>query len=198
MEYGRLTAKAHAQCGHKKWAWLIKGAPFGKPLPDPVVIPPISSFLDKEIFHQKTIIRISKREFDSIRGYTQKHQFNPKKIPCLGREPRCEQEVVAILASGHKQLGIEKILRIQTHFPDMLVKIRGKANPMHLEVELYSSSFDKHGHSKQIRAHRFIGDKNPVGVLCWINDDSDGTVKRHVHEVYELQTLLREGRDIRW
>jgi len=198
MKYGRLTAKAHAQCGRKKWAWLIKGESIGQPLPEPVVIPPISSFLDKKMFHRRTVIRISKKVFNSIRKYTQTHRFDPKKIPCLGREPRCEQEVVAVIANGHRQLGIEKILRIQTRFPDMLVKVRGKAEPVHLELELYSSSFDSHGHSKQIWARQFKGDRKSVGVLCWIDDDREGIVKRRVHRVYELQTLLREGGTIRW
>jgi len=198
MKYGRLTAKAHAQCGRKKWAWLIKSESFGQPLPDPVVIPPISSFLYKKMFHQRTVIRISKEVFNSIRKYTQTHRFDPKKIPCLGREPRSEQEVVAMIASGHQQLGIEKILRIQTRFPDMLVKIKGKAETVHLELELYSSSFDNHHHSDQVRAHRFIGDRKPVGVLCWIDDAREGLVTQKVHRVYELQTLLREGRMIRW
>ena len=195
MKYGRLTAKAHAQCGRKKWAWLIKGKSFGQPLPDPVVIPPLDSFLDKKVVQQRTIIRISKAEFNSIRKYTQSHRFDPKKIPCLGREPQNEQEVVAMIASGHRQLGIEKILRIQTRFPDMLVKIKGKAESVHLELEHYSTSFN---HSDKVYAKRFIGDRKPVGVLCWIDDDREGLVKRKVHRVYELQSLLREKRMIRW
>lgn len=195
MRFGRLTAKAHVQCGRKKRAWLIKGKPFGQPLPDPVVIPPISSFLGKKLFEQQTIIRISKAEFDAIRKYTQTHRFDPKRIPCLGREPQCEQEVVAMIASAYKQFGIEKILRIQTFFPDMLVKIKGKADPVHLELELYSSSFN---HSDRVYAKRFIGDRKPVGVLCWIDDDRKGLVKRKVHRVFELQSLLREGKVIRW
>jgi hypothetical protein len=197
-KYGRLTAKAHAQCGRKKWAWLIKGKSLGLPLSTPVVIPPIASFLGEKIFQQKTVIRISKGVFNAIRKYTQTHRFDPKKIPCLGREPQCEQEIVAIIASGHGQFGIEKILRIRTRFPDMLVKITGKAEPVHLELELYSSSFDSHGHSDQVRAGLFKGDKKPVGVLCWIDDDRAGNLKRHVHQVYELQSLLREGGHIRW
>jgi hypothetical protein len=198
MHYGRLSAKAHAECGNKKWAWLIKGKSVGKPLPDPVVIPPLASFLAKNIFHRSTIIRISKEEFLAIRKYTQSHRFDPNKIPCLGREPRCEQEVLAIVACGQRQLGIDKIHRVQTRFPDMLVKVRGKAETVHLELELYGSSFDTHRHSKQVWAHKFKDDKKPVGVLCWLDDDRDGSVKHRVHRVFELQTLLREGKRIHW
>jgi hypothetical protein len=198
MKYGRLSAKARAESGNIKWSWLIKGKSLDKAFRDPVVIPPLDSFLMKKIFHRRTIIRISKEEFQSIQNYTRTHRFDPKKIPCLGREPRCEQEVVAIIAAGHRQLGIEKILRIQTRFPDMLVKVKGKAEPVHLELELYSSSFDSHGHSKQVRARRFRGDKKSVGVLCWINDDKSGLVKSRVHRVFELQALLREENEIRW
>lgn len=198
MHYGRLSAKAHAQCGNKKWAWLIKGKAFGKPLPDPVVIPPLSSFLPKNVVHQKTIIRITKGQFSAIRKYTQTHRFDPTKIPCLGRDPVCEQEVVAIVASGHRQLGIEQIHRIQVGFPDMLVKIKGKAETVHLELELYSSSFDSHNHSARVWNRRFKDDKKPVGVLCWLDDDNKGKVKKRVHDVYVLQDLLREGKPIRW
>lgn len=198
MKYGRLTAKAHAQCGRKWWAWLVKGRPHGKALPDPVVIPPISDFLSKPIFHRRTITRISKKEYESIRRYTIDHQFDPKRIPSLGREPLCEQEVVAIVASGQKQFGIESILRIQTHFPDMFVKLKGKAEPVHLELELYSSSFNNHGHAKQVWGRCYRGDMKPIGVLCWIDDDRGENVKHRVHRVYELKTLLRDREKIRW
>ena len=199
VTYGKLSARAHAHVGQKKWAWLIKGKQFGQPLTDPVVIPPLDNFLEeKNVVHQNAIIRISKADFNSIRKYTRSHRFDPKRIPCLGRDPQSEQEVVAILASGHKQFGIEQILRIQTRFPDMLVKIKGKAEPVHLELELYSSSFDKHHHSDQIHGRRFHDDRKPVGVLCWIDDDRKGLLKKKVHRVYELRSLLRENRKIRW
>jgi len=203
MKYGRLTARAHAECGRKKWAWLIKGESVGKPLPDPVVIPPLSGFLEaKNVVQQNTIIRISKADFDSIRTYTQSHRFDPKRIPCLDRDPQSEQEVVAVVATGHKQLGIEKILRIQTRFPDMLVKIKGRTEPVHLELELYSSSFKLHGHFKQVRAKclslKDDTDHRPVGVLCWIDDGRNRSVAEKVHRIYELRSLLREKRTIRW
>jgi hypothetical protein len=203
MAYGRLTAKAHAECGRKKWAWLIKGESIGKPLPDPVVIPPLSGFLEaKNVVHQNTIIRISKADFDNIKTYAQSHRFDPKRIPCLGRDPQSEQEVLAVIATGYKLLGIEEILRIQTRFPDMLVKIKGRTDPVHLELELYSSSFKLHGHGNQVRAKRLSlkgdADHKPVGVLCWIDDDRKGQVARKVHRIYELRSLLRERGTIRW
>lgn len=203
MEYGRLSAKAHAECGRKKWAWLIKGESVGKPLPDPVVIPPLAVFLEeKNVVQQNTIIRITKSDFDSIKSYTLRNRFDPKRIPCLGRDPQSEQEVVAVVATGHKPLGIEKILRIQTRFPDMLVKIKGKAESVHLELELYSSSFKLHGHDEQVRAKHLSlegdPDHKPVGVLCWIDDDRKGEVARKVHRIYELRSLLKEKKTIGW
>lgn len=199
LMYGRLPARARLEDRRKKWAWLIKGEALGKRLQNPVVIPPLSRFFgDKNVVQQKTVIRITKAEFNSIRAYVRNHLFDPKRIPCLGRDPLCEQEVVAIIASGHKQFGIEKILKIQTRFPDALVKIKGKAEPVHLELELYSSRFDGHGHSKQVRARRFTGDRKEVGVLCWIDDDRKGSVKQMVHRVFELRSLLQERKKIRW
>jgi hypothetical protein len=196
--YGKLPAKALAIAARKKGAWLIKGKNFGRPHADPVVIPPITSFTGRQMFHQRTITRISKQEFNAIREYTEKNRFNPAKIPCLGREPRSEQEVVAMVASGHTQLGIQKIIRIQAAFPDMLVKVKGRAEEVHLEIELYCSSYLSHKHAKHVHAHRFNGDQKQVGVLCWIDDDRNGAVRRNVHRVYELRTLLREGKSLRW
>ena len=168
-------------------AWMIEGRSFGRPLRDAVVILPIGSFLNKRMYDQNAITRIS------------------KKIACLGREPRSEQEVLAVVASGHRKIGIEKIVRIRTAFPDMLVKIKGKAEEVHLELEMYSSGFMAHGHYKQVdKKGRFSeetgekDDKRPVAVLCWVDDDKHRTLKPYVHRVYELQSLLRQGRRIRW
>ncbi len=198
VRYGKLSPRARAIAENASGAWLIKGESLGKPLSDPVVIPPLSRFVKRPMYAAKTITGITRQEFESIRDYTRSHQFNPKEIPCLGREPRSEQEVIAIIASCHKQLGIEKIIRIQTGFPDMLVKIKGKAEAVHLEVELNSISFLAHKHAQHVKARRFVGDKKPVGVLSWIADDKNGALTHHVHRVFELRTLLREGKTIRW
>jgi len=115
----------------------------------------------------------------------------------LGREPLCEQEVIAVAVAGHPKLGIDKILRIRTRFPDMLVKLRGKAEPVHLEVEVYSSSFDAHGHANQVWGGKFREDRRSVAVLCWV-DDADDRLRRRVHDVYELQTLIRDNSKIKW
>lgn len=202
--YGKLPPKALAIAEGKKGAWLIKGESLHAPLADPVVIPPLSSFLEKKLFSRRTITRISKQQFEEIRAYTRDHRFSSERIPCLKREPRNEQEVLAIIASDPMRFGISKIVRIQTRFPDMQVKFKGKAEEVHLELELYSSSFLNHGHETQVRDYRFKGnskskgDGKPVGVLCWIDDDKDGAVKRHVHGIYELRDLLKHGDIIRW
>lgn len=210
--YGKLPPKplALAIAEGEKGAWLIKGKRLRAPLAAPVVIPPLSRFLGEDLFNQTTISRISKKQFEKIRKYTRDHQFSQQKIPCLKREPRNEQEVLAIIASDPEKLGINKIVRVQTRFPDMLVKLKGKAEEVHLELELYSSSFLTHRHEKQVQDCRFTGkrkskgsakikgDGKSVGVLCWMDDDKSKAVKKHVHRIYELRELLRHGRPIRW
>jgi hypothetical protein len=43
------------------------------------------------------------------------------------------------------------------------------------------------------------GDNCPVGVLCWLNDDRNGTVARHVKQrVFELRDLIKHRKRIRW
>jgi len=189
--YGDVPRKAHPGS-----AWMIAGKHYRHPLSAPVVIPPIQRFLSRRMFNQATITQISKKEFERIQNYTSNHRLDPTKIPLLGREPRSEQELVAVVACGHKKIGIEKIVRVQTAFPDMLVKIKGRAEPVHLELEVYSTAFLDHGHQHQVRQRRFKGE--PVAVLCWIDDDWGKALKPYVHRVYVLQALIREGRKIRW
>jgi hypothetical protein len=182
-------------------AWMIKGKPYGQPLRDAVAIPPIQTFLSKKIFGRNTINEISRKDFDRIQRYTTDHWLDPKKIPLIERAPRSEQELLAIIASCHKAIGIERILRVQTRFPDMLVKVNGKE--LHLELEVYSSAFLDHDHNKQVRERQFKDDngvRKPVAVLSWIDDDGvkDKKLKRYVRKVYALETLIREGETIRW
>lgn len=153
--------------------------------------------MNKPMFARATITRISKKEFETIELYTRKHWLPRSDIPGLGREPRIEQELVAVVAA-QKRLRIERILRLQTAFPDMLVKLQGKADSVHLELELYSTSFLSHRHHRQVRGRRFKEDRKPVALLCWIDDDKDGTLAPYVHRAFELRTLLRERRRIRW
>jgi len=202
--YAKLPPKGQASAYPKKRAWIIKGESVGAPLADPVVIPPLSRFLGENLFNRRTITRTTKKQYDAIRNYTLSNRFAPRKIPGLKREPRNEQEVLTVVASDPARFGIEKIVRVQTRFPDMLVKLRGKTEEVHLELELYGSSFLNHGHEKQVRKCRFEGSKRskgdgkPVAVLCWLNDDQNGAVSRHVHRIFELRDLLMHGYPIRW
>jgi hypothetical protein len=169
-------------------------------------VPPIEALLGgRRVYRQATLVPISKGEYESIRREVRKRELDPKRIPVFGREPRYEQEVVAMIACGHRQLGIEKILRLRTAFPDMTVKLRGRADPVHLEVEVYSKSFLTHGHGddidgkgrfKEIREGK--PDKKPVGLLCWVNDENHRNLARRGIRVFELQELIREGRRIVW
>jgi hypothetical protein len=196
--FGKLPRRAHDY----GTGWMIRGKIVGRKLDDPVVIPPLERFLKKRMFHGRTITSIPKHVFETIKTYAQKHRLARHDIPGLGREPRNEQEVLAVVAASQKKIGIERVLEVRRAFPDMLVKLKGKAAPIYLELELRSSSFIAHGHKKEVYRRRFKEDDShpakPVGVLCWHNDDERHEVQRCVHRVYELRTLLREGRSIRW
>lgn len=152
----------------------------------------------------QTLVPIKgENEFERVRDYTLTHELNPRDIPFLGREPRNEQEVLAVVFCCHQKLGIEKILRVRTAFPNLLVKLKGKAESVHLEVETYSKSFLLHGHAGQVHNRQFKTDekaeRKPVGVLCWINNaKTDKKLKNCVHAVYELQQLIRDEEEIRW
>ena len=204
--FGKIPGKALSSCimGETE-AWLIEGKACGRQPDRPVGVPPIDDLLKRRAFNRTMLVPITAKEFANVRDYTLSHEFDPGKIPFLGREPKCEQEVLAVVVSGHKELGIERIVRVQTHFPDLLVKIKGKAEEVHLELELYSKSFLAHGHAQQVdKKGRFLGktggkaDKKPVAVLCWIDNAKNEALKPYVHRVYELQTLIREGKKIRW
>jgi len=211
--FGKIPAKALRTCiNGETEAWLIEGKACGRQPDRPVGVPPIDDLLKRRAFNQIMLVPINAKEFASVRDYTLGHEFNPEKIPFLGREPKSEQEVVAMVVSGHKELGIERIVRVQTRFPDLLVKLKGKADEVYLELELYSKRFLTHGHAEQVdKTGRFPkktgkkADKKPVAVLCWIDNEKSPTLKKEgrkvkdcVHRVYELQSLIREGRKIRW
>jgi len=206
-EYRSIPERARNLTPRLKKAWMIKGTETGWQAGMPVGVPSIEDMLGHPIFRQSTLTAISRDEFLRIRAEVKRRRLDPKKIPLLRREPRNEQEVVAIVAAGHKQLGIEKFIRIRSGFPDMLVKLRGKSEPVHLELEVYSSSFLSHGHPVQIKAQDYyseevngVVDKKPVAVLCWIDNVRTKQMKKagRVSRVFELQSLIREGRRIKW
>ncbi|MBU4270466.1 MAG: hypothetical protein KKE86_14340 [Planctomycetes bacterium] len=177
-------------------AWMIEGKKYGVQPHRPVGVPAIDNLLGKPHYKQATLIRITAEEFEHIRKETLRREFDPRRIPLLLHEPNNEQELLAAVAYGHKKLGIERILRVQTAFPDLLVNIKGYPQEVHLELEVYSQGFFSHGHDKQVSNRRFKGDGKDIAVLCWI--DNNRQVKDWVHEVYELQTLIREGAKIVW
>lgn len=203
--YSKLPQRVATEVEATK-AWVIEGRTVAPELSGTVVVPPLRHFLGKHFFNRKTITRITPEQFREIVGYVKQHRFNPTSIPGLHRDPRNEQEVLTIIASDPARFGIEKIIKVQTRFPDMKVKLKGKADEVHLELELCSSSFSNHGHAKHLCHGRFVGTKkskgdgNPVGVLCWLNDDENNAVGRHVnHRIFELRDLLKHPKArIRW
>ena len=208
----KIPPRAEEDAGHKGRAWFIKGEPIRPYMKDPLTVPSINTMLRRTSFGRTTLVPISKVEFERIREHVQKHRFDPSSIPLLHREPRCEQEVLAMIAYAHKKLGIERIERARTRFPDTLVKLQGKRGLVHLELELYAKSFLNHNHHHLVsRNGTFLDPKDkkvarwPVGVLCWIDDDkcSEKTKKRtrvrdYVSRVFELQGIVRDGTRIKW
>jgi len=189
-------------------AWMIKGKKFcPQPQFGAVTVPPIDSMLGRVAAKQATIVPLrDAREFRLIRAEVKKRAFDATNVPVLGREPDNEQEVVSIVAGAFRQLGIRKILRIRTAFPDMLVQIGHKE--VHLELEYNSISFRAHlSDLRKIRGRKGKvlakvkdkSDRRPIAVLCWIDGDKAHSLARQVRNlrIYELQTLLREKGTIR-
>jgi hypothetical protein len=177
-------------------AWLIEGDACGVQPMEPVGVEPIDDILGRTLWKNQGIVPITADDFDAIRQHTLSRQFDTKKIPLLGREPENEQEVLAAVVYGHKQIGIDKIIRVRKAFPDLMVQFEGSSEEVHLELEVYSEGFFSHGHHNFVSERRFTGDGKPIAVLCWIDNKKD--VKNHVHRVYELQSLIREDKKMVW
>lgn len=190
-------------------AWMIEGKLHGEqPRYKPVSVPSINKMLDRTLFGRGAIIPgISAKEFERIREEALNRQLAPKTIPLLGREPLNEQEVLSVVVAGRSALGIKKIIKVQTSFPDMLVSINGKE--VYLELEVDSLGFWHHWEELRRIAKRRDerdakledeDDDRPVAVLCWVDGDKDRKLRKSVRHlrVYELQSLLREQQKIHW
>jgi hypothetical protein len=180
----------------KTRGWLIEGRECGDQPREPVGVKPISDILGRRLWANQGIVPINANDFDKIRQHTLSRQFDTKTIPLLGREPENEQEVLAAVVFGHKQIGIEKIIRVRKAFPDLLVQFHGSEEEVHIELEVYSEGFFSHGHHLHVSERRFVRDGRRVAVLCWIDNKKD--VINHVCRVYELQSLIREGKKMDW
>ncbi len=185
-----------------RYAWAILGQSLRKPLASPVTVPSINTMLGRKTFGNQTLMPISAADFRKIQHVVQNRAMDPAKIPLLERDPKNEQEVIGILVSAHKRLGIQKIERMRSRFPDLLVTLVGKCDPVHLEVETLSSSFIRHGHDEQVCRRRLISEdateRLPVAVACWYHDDKTREVAKHVHKVFEIRELLQKGQKMRW
>lgn len=194
--YDVLPPKAAGLSEGKTRAWLIEGIDCGIQPIEPVGVKPIDDILGRTLWKNQALVPITANDFDVIRQHTLSRQFDTKKIPLLGREPENEQEVLATVIYGHKQIGIDKIIRVRKAFPDLLVQFEGSSEEVHLELEVYSEGFFSHGHHNSVSDRCFTEDGKPIAVLCWIDNKTD--VKNHVHQVYELQSLIRDDRKIAW
>jgi hypothetical protein len=195
-EYRKIPVDGLPVSEGKEKAWLIEGKQCGHQPKEPVGVPPLADLLSKPMFHNQGIVPISHDDFDRIREFTLSHQLDKNWIPLLKREPENEQELLAVVVYGHQELGIEEIIRVRKAFPDLFVKIAGGPEKVHLELEVYSEGFFSHGHDKHVSNCQFNKDGQPVAVLCWIDNKPD--VKKCVHRVYELRSLIRERKKIVW
>lgn len=209
--YGDVPLDRRTEHWDDDWptkAWMIEGTPWGEQWGEPVSVPPINAILERTVFGRGAIIPgLSVKDLERVRRESLKRHLCPTKIPLLGREPLNEQEVLAVVVSGHKQLGIDKILKVQTAFPDMLAQVNGKE--VHLELEVDSLGFWHHWDDlrrvsgrRNVRQARLVDedDDRPVAILCWVDGDRSHELRRSVRQlrVFELQKLLREGRKIVW
>jgi hypothetical protein len=71
-------------------AWMIEGRACGKQPREPMGVPPIDDLLSRRHFKQGTLVPISEAEFQRVQEKALARQFDTRKIPLLGREPRCE------------------------------------------------------------------------------------------------------------
>jgi hypothetical protein len=172
----------------------------------PVAVPPLENILDnKNTWKNQGIVPITFDDFEKIKKTAFQRQFDPNTIPLLKREPKNEQELLAIVVCGHQQFGIERIVEVGKAFPDLLIKIAGKDEEVYLELELYSGGFFSHGHDRCVSKKDKCVREKPVAVLCWIdnprppvNDCKREQVTDCVQRVYELQSLIRDGKQIVW
>jgi hypothetical protein len=197
-----VPAKVRSRVVSKKYAWAIPGRAIEWQPNFPVTVPSINTLLGKVKWGSQTLTPVTKEDFELIRRKVKELKLDPKRIPLLNRDPRNEQEVVGILLAAYKALGIEKIDRIRTGFPDLRVKLVGKQELVHLEVETYSSSFMAHHHHNHVSGRMYKtkdkAEKLPVAVVCWFDDDKKGKVAACVHKIYELRSLLQRKEKIHW
>ncbi len=210
-DHGTIPRHCRTRYWMRGWggkAWMIRGKEIG-PQPDfgAVSIPPIDTILGRNVQKRGTIIRLKNgSEFRKICREVGRRAFDSTDVPALGREPQNEQEVLAVVAHGYRQLGINEILRIRTRFPDMLVRVGNRQ--VHLELEFNSVSFGAHlPDLRKVRGqrHKLLAkvkdrsDRRPVAILCWLDGDKQRRLTERVRNlrIYELQTLLRERRKIR-
>jgi hypothetical protein len=197
----RIPPHARRLSGNSKFAWALFGTPLGEQPAFPITVPSVNEMLKTTKFGQQTLTPITKSEFQKIQQIVRERKIDPQKIPLLGRDPQNEQEVVAILTAAYERFGIMKFERIQCRFPDLLVKLKGKREPVHIEVETYSKNFLSHRHQGQVR-NRILksnepSERLPVAIACWYHN-ADGEVSKYVHRVFELRDLLQKKKPMRW
>lgn len=209
---GVVPRKSRTKYWSREWgkhAWMIKGRKHGYQPPfGPVSVRPIDTILGRTLTKRATVIKLKGglKEFQAICREVKSRAFNPAAIPVLGREPENEQEVLMIVIGAHQQIGIGKILRVRTGFPDMLAVVGRKE--VHFELEYDSKTFKAHFPDLRRvgkRRRQLLpmlqdrSDGREVAVLCWVNGDVGKKLTGKVQNlrIFELQTLLGEHRRIK-
>jgi len=193
-------------------AHLIKGKRCDGYQPrHPVTVPSIYQMLGRNIQPRVAVAPISADDFKIIRDETRTRELDPNRIPLLNREPLNEQQLLSVIIAGRETLGIESVIRVQTRFADMLVRIDGRE--VHLELEVDSVNFWDHIEKRQLRrvsTGKYKGkfaaqlrdddDDRPVAILCWVDGDRKGDLRRSVPQlrIFELQSLLRDRNRLQW
>lgn len=185
--YAKLpTSPALESLGYSgKNACVIEGEADGRQPRTPVLLPPLASFLGRRLFTRSSVFPITREEFWKIRDFVLGRDEPLGQDGTFGATPRNEQELLVAFTECAKRIGINRIVRVGTRFPDLTVELGSSAKTLHVELELVSGGFVSHRHGDQVKRGMFDGTQ--VCVVCWVDDDP--TVKKRL-PVFEVRDLL--------
>ena len=172
-------------------AWIIEGEPDGKQPRAPVLLPPLESFLGRKLFTRSSVFPVTRAEYWKIRDFVLGRDEPLGQGGAFGATPRNEQELLVVFTECSKRIGVSRIVRVGTRFPDVSVEHGSAVRTLHVELELVSGGFTAHRHRGQVR--RGLFKETPVCVVCWVDDDP--TVKESL-PVFEIRDLLSGRRSL--
>lgn len=138
--------------------WTITGRPLPKHKQGWVQIPHPTQFFEKKKFNQQSLIELKRAEFE--RFLREHEKFVGRKTWAIfDREPKNEQEVVALFVSVMHKCGYKRFEKLGTRTPDAIL-VRNDGRKDKIEFEYRSSGLALHK-IEQLRG---------VKCICWIND----------------------------